>query len=89
MNINDDKYCNLFLRDQKAVSVPTPTDAEENSKCFNGFDENDNTENNDDVITTRTLPILALNEVRSLNMHYLFMLNQKIPVSNLHFLIPS
>ena len=43
MNINDDKYCNLFLRDQKAVSVPTPTDAEENSKCFNGFDENNNT----------------------------------------------
>ena len=45
-------------------------DTEENSKCFNDFNENDNTENNDDVITTRTLPILALNEVRFPNMHY-------------------
>ena len=68
--INDNKYCHLSLRDQKAVSVPTPADTEENSKCFNDFNENNNTENNDDVITTRTLPILALNEVRFPNMDY-------------------
>ena len=63
----------LIFREQQAVKVPTPTETTENSKCFNNS-ENKNLLNKeskdlsksiDDEISSRTLPILALNEVNN------------------------
>lgn len=61
-----------FLREQKTVQISNPKETTENSKCLNNFTEgkprsdklsNDRNKNGDDLISTRTLPILALNEV--------------------------
>ena len=63
----------LIFREQQAVKVPTPTETTENSICFSNS-ENKNLldkENKgliksiDDEISSRTLPILALNEVNN------------------------
>ena len=69
-------YCDINFREQQAVKVPTPTETTENSICFNNseninlFDKESKgvIKSINGEISTRTLPILALNEVNNLKV---------------------